>query len=137
MNKFFKRLHSATATTTASSNIKILSVKECLGLEGEQSYFEPNDLVTYAQSLREVEIEQLEQGFDCMQKGLRNIGSIVTRTDKGGRSYAYINFVKLNATVGIKFILESGMKKFILDYQDGKFRPGFSLEELVEEAINI
>jgi hypothetical protein len=137
MNKLFLKLQGASVVTTSSGNKVILTARQFLGLDGGEAYFTPDQLLTYAKSLRDIEVEQGEQVFSCMQAGLRMVGAIITRQDKVGRPYSYLNFIKLNATVGLKLILEHGMKKFILDYQDNKFAVGFSLEELIEEATNV
>ncbi|WP_183578743.1 hypothetical protein HDF18_22640 [Mucilaginibacter sp. X5P1] len=136
MNKLYLRLQSASVVTLPSGNKVILTARKFLGLDGSEGYFSPSQLLTYAQSLREIEVDQIEQVFTCMKNGLRMAGAIVTRPDKAGRPYSYLSFIKLNATVGLKLILEHGMKQFVLDYQDNKFAVGFSFEELIEEALN-
>ena|ERR1700744_5584728 len=136
MNKIFLKLNGTSIVPKASGNTVFITAKHFLGKEGNTSYCSPEKLVEYAKSLREPEIEQLDQAVACMNAGLRTIGTVTTRTDKGGRLYSYLNFVKINATVGLKVILEAGMKQLIADYQDGKIVIGFTLEELVEEAMN-
>ncbi|RYY49280.1 MAG: hypothetical protein EOO06_07575 [Chitinophagaceae bacterium] len=136
MNNIYQRLQSAKTTSLPNGAKAILTPKQFLGIEGSNSYFSVEEFLIYAQSLREVEVEQLDQCIDCMRSGLRMVGAIITRMDKGNRPYSQVKFIKLNANVELKVILEGGMKQFIIDYQDGKFLPGFSLEELVEEATN-
>jgi len=135
MNKVFVRLHGEGVKSTNGSNLK-LTAKLFLGKEGDNPYAAPTGFLKFACSLRETEVEQTEQCLQCMKDGLRTIGSIVTRVDKGGRRYTFLNFLKLNATVGFKYILEGGMDQFLKDYMDGKFQVAFTLEELVEEAMN-
>jgi hypothetical protein len=136
MNKIFLKLNGTSIVPTGSGSTVVITAKHFLGKEGGKTYCSPAKLVDYAKSLREPEIEQLDQAIVCMNAGLRTIGTVTTRRDKGGRMYSYLNFVKINATVGLKIILEAGMKDLIADYQDGKIVIGFTLEELVEEAMN-
>ena len=136
MNKIFLKLNGAQGAPKAAGNTPVISAKQFFGIEGGKQYCQPGMFISYAKSLRENEIEQLEQFIDCMNDGLRTIGTVTTRRDKGGRQYSYLNFVKINATVGIKVILEAGMKQLISDYQDGKIAIDFTLEQLVEEALN-
>jgi len=136
MNKVFLKLNGSSTAPRSSGSTVVITAKQFLGKEGDKPYCSPEKLVDYAKSLREPEVEQLDQTVVCMNAGLRTIGTVTTRRDKGGRMYSYLNFVKINATVGLKVILEAGMKELIADYQDGKIIIGFTLEELVEEAMN-
>ncbi len=122
-------------TQGADHNLK-LSVRECLGFEGKRQYFAPIELITYLRSLREIEIDQLEEGLKYMNEGIRLTGTISKRKDKGNRYYGYLNFVKAKATVGIKIIMEAGMERFIAEYIAGNFIPDFTLEELADAALN-
>jgi hypothetical protein len=135
MKHIFNRLHGTT-NQTSDGNKPVLSAKQFLGKDEGLNYFKPETFVKYAKSLRPQEIEQLGQVFTGMKDGLRIVGSQLTRTDKGGRPYTYLNANRVNATIGAKFILEDGMGDFLKDYMDGKFIVGFTLEELVEEALN-
>jgi hypothetical protein len=121
MNKVFLRLHGANAKSTKGGSNENLTAKQFLGKEGNRCYSTPDAFVKFAERLREPEVEQLDGAFECMQNGDRTIGAIVTRVDKGGRPYTFVNFLKSNATV---------------DYMDGQFKVGFTLDELVEEAMN-
>lgn len=136
MNNVFKRLHGANAKSTKSGSSTVLTAKQFLGKEGDKSYSNPDAFVKFAENLREPEVEQLDGAFECMQNGDRTIGSIVTRFDKADRPYTFVNFLKSNATIGFKYILDGNMKQFLKDYMDGQFKVGFTLEELVEEAMN-
>ncbi len=136
MNKVFLKLNGTDEVPRGGGNTIVITAKQFLGIEGNKKYCDPEKLVQYAKSLRESEVDQLDQTIVCMQAGIRTIGTTITRVDKGGRNYAYLNFAKINATVGLKVILEAGMKELIGDYQDGKIAVGFTREELVEEAMN-
>jgi hypothetical protein len=136
MNKVFLKLNGRVESPRAGGNTAVITAKMFLGKEGNTKYCDSEQLVKYASSLREPEVDQLDQTIDCMKAGIRTIGTTSRRVDKGGRSYAYLNFAKINATVGLKVILEAGMQQLIADYQDGKIVIGFTLEELVEEAMN-
>ncbi|SFS98538.1 hypothetical protein SAMN04487890_107282 [Mucilaginibacter polytrichastri] len=130
------RLHGANAKSTKGGSSIVLTAKQFLGKEGDKPYSNPDEFVKFAERLREPEIEQLDGVFECMQNGDRTIGSIVTRLDKADRPYTFVNFLKSNATVGFKYILEGNMKQFLKDYMDGQFKVGFTLDQLVEEAMN-
>jgi hypothetical protein len=136
MNKIFLKLNGTTSVPKVSGSTRLVTAKGFLGKDGSTGYFKPDELLDYARSLREPEIEQADQTFQCVNAGLRTTGSFVTRVDKGGRQYTYLTFNKINASVGLKVILEGGMKQFINDYQDGKISIDFTLEQLVEEAMN-
>lgn len=136
MNKVFLKLNGTSLVPKSAGSTIVITAKQFLGKEGDKQYCNPDKLVDYAKSLREPEVDQLDETIACMQAGLRTIGTTSRRVDKGGRSYAYLNFVKINATVGLKVILEAGMQQLISDYQDGKIAIGFTLEELIEEAMN-
>ena len=136
MNDSFKRIHSASLEEALNGNRPKLSAQQFLGKNSGTNYFTTDAFLSYAQSLREQEVEQLERVFEAMQGGLRVVGSIVPRTDKGKRQYIFVTFVRPNAGVGYKFILEGGMSKLLQDYMDGKFVLGFTLSELVDEAMS-
>jgi len=133
--KIYSMLHEKEIMTALNGGKPTLTTKQFLGKEEGQSYFKPADFIQFAKSLRPQEVEQLEQILSAMQEGLRIVGSLAKRTDKGGRTYVYLNTNRTNATIGAKLILEEGTNIFLKDYMDGKFVVGFTLEELVEEAL--
>lgn len=137
MIKSYLKLHGSTLEEVLNGNRPTLTAKQFLGKEEGQSYFKQSgEFVTFAKTLRPREVEQLDQLFVSMKEGLQIVGSLETRKDKGGRDYAFVNTRRANATTGSKFILEGGMVPFLKDYMDGKFIIGFTLEELIEEAMN-
>ena len=135
MKDLFKHLHGSTIDEALNGGRPRLTAKQFLGKEDGTAYFKPEEFILYAKSLRPQEIEQLGQVVDGMKEGLRIVGNVAKRTDKGGRAYTYLNTSRVNATVGAKLILEAGIVNFLKDYMDGKFVAGFTLEELVEEAL--
>lgn len=131
--RIFNTLHGGSQ----GSGRDPITAKEFLGKEGSRKY--PSSIeafLTYCKSLRELEIEQLEQFFSNVKAGRRYIGTIVTRMDKGNRPYKYITFNNLGGNRGVKVVVNEWMNKFINDYYDHKIQIDFTLEQLVEEAMN-
>jgi len=131
MDGFFKTLVEAL-----NGGRPTLTAKQFLGKEEGPSYFKPEAFVQFAKSLRPKEISELQEVFTGMAEGLRIGGSIAARTDRGGRKYAFVTVNRTNANTGGKYILEGGTIPFLKDYVDGKFVIDFTLEQLVEEAMN-
>lgn len=113
-----------------------LTAKQFLGKEPGTAYFKPQELVTFAKSLRPREIADLQTVLTGFTDGSRVGGTVAARSDKGGRQYAFITINRANANTGGKYILEGGMVPFLNDYMNGKFIINFTLEQLVEEALN-
>jgi hypothetical protein len=114
-----------------------LTAKQFLSKEPNvKGYSNPTLFLEYLKSLRPPELEQTEQFFDFCKRGVRIIGSVVTRTDRSNRSYQHPAFLDGNTQTGCKVILEAGMKEFLQDYRSGKVSINFTLDELVEDAMN-
>lgn len=114
-----------------------LTAKQFLSKDPKvKGYTTPDAFLTYGKSLRPSEVEQLEQGFSFIKDKVKIIGSLTTRPDRSHRSYAHPTFLHGNAQQGCKIILEAGMKEFLQDYIKGNVAIGFTLEELIEEAMN-
>lgn len=134
MSRLFSRLHEGEQPKGPS---RIMTASQFLGKDPNvKGVSTPEAFLAYGRSLREAEIDQLEQFFGFVKDGVRVIGSIVTRRDKGNRSYQHPNFLMGNATIGTKLILECGMREFLLDYIAGNVSISFTLEELIAEAMN-
>ncbi len=113
-----------------------VTAKSFLGKEEGPNYSTSDNFLKYAKSLREHEVEQLDQFFGFVKDEVQIIGSLITRQDKGNRKYQHPEFNLMNSKQGVKIIMEAGMANFIKDYQKGKIYIDFTLEELVEEALN-
>lgn len=113
-----------------------VTAKSFLGKEEGPNYSNCEKFLTYGKSLREHEVEQLDQFFGFVKEGVQIIGSLITRQDKSNRMYHHPEFNLMNSKQGVKIILEAGMAEFIKDYQKGKIYIDFTLEELIEEAMN-
>ena len=99
-------------------------------------YSTPGEYLTYLQSLRNEEVDDLTKFFDAVKEGLRLSNVTRTRKDRGGRVYLFPIPVQPKSGSGLKIILEAGMTRFIEDYINGKITIEFGLEELAEEALN-
>jgi len=122
-----------------SANIEgaVITASQFLGLEkGKPGYSNHGEYSKYLDSLREAECDELEEFYECIASGLKMLNSTVQRVDRNGRPYIYSNFLKPNAQSGYKVITEAGMLQFIKDYQDGKVKISFSIDELAELAFN-
>ena len=133
--KIYDKLHETEILNALNGGKPTLTPKQFLGKEEGTRYFTSEAFIAFAKSLRPQEVDQLDQVFSSMKEGLRVVGSLVKRKDKGGRDYTYLNTNRVNATIGAKFILEQGMTSFLEDYMNGKFIVGFTLEELIDEAM--
>ena len=134
MNRIFLKLKSVNPKSGSTLE---LTVKQWLNRDPEvKGYSTAEAFIPYAESLRESEVEQLDQCFTNFKNGLRIVGNLVTRLDKANRPYQHPGFLQGNATIGCKVILEAGMKEFLQDYIAGKVSIKFTLEELIEEALN-
>lgn len=134
MNKLFLKLNGEGSKEVASH---VITVSQWLNKDPKvKGYSDPETVILYAKSLRAQEIEQLEQFFNYVRNGVRIIGSLVTRKDRSNRSYQHPTFLNGRSSTGTKVILEAGMKDFLNDYMEGKVSINFTLEELVEEALN-
>ncbi|MGN6177839.1 MAG: hypothetical protein ACTHNW_01585 [Mucilaginibacter sp.] len=125
-----------TLTEALNGGRPTLTARQFLGKEEGISYFKPPELIAFAKTLRPNEISALETIFEGMADGCRVGGTIASKKDKGGRRYAFVTMDRANANSGGKYILEGGMVQLLKDYMNAKFVIGFTLEELVEEALN-
>ncbi|GAB3915368.1 hypothetical protein [Mucilaginibacter boryungensis] len=132
----YNKLHGETIAALLNDGRPKLTAKQFLGKDGTNAYYNNETLLSFVKTLRPQEISEMQEILKGMSEGLRIVGTIASRTDKGGRRYAYLNLQHVNANTGGKFILEDGTTRFLNDYMNGKFVVGFTLEELVEEAMN-
>lgn len=133
MNKLFMSLHDDDEPKSGYK--QVLTASQFLGKDRNvKGVTTPEAFLTYGKSLREEEIDQLNQFFGFVKGQVRVIGSLVTRRDKGNRPYQYAGFLMGNATIGTKIITEAGMGEFLQDYIAGKVTINFTLEELIAEA---
>ncbi len=131
--KIYNKLHQETGGKGPQG----LTARQFLNKEPNvKGYSHPTLFLEHLKSLRPPELEQQEQLFDFCKNGVRIIGSAITRLDRSNRSYQHPTFLTGNTQTGCKVILEAGMKEFLLDYRAGKVTINFTLEELVEEAMN-
>lgn len=128
-------IHKDEIESALNDGRPILTAKQFLGKAEGTKYFEPEGLMKYVRSLRPKEVYHTKEVFSSMQSGYRVVGSLAGQPDKGKRWYVFVNFHRGNATTGAKLILEGGMTQFLQDYADFKFVVGFTLEELIEEAL--
>src|SRR5690606_34771626 len=84
--------------------------------EGKTGYSNPLEYSIYLDSLRESELDDLEEFFEKINEGHRMANSTVRRVDKSGRPYIYCSFILPNANPGYKIITEAGMLELIKDY---------------------
>ena len=132
MEDLYEHLHGATS----KDGRPILTARQLLGKEEGIAYFNSANALIYIRSLRPAELSDFGQVLSFMREGLRIVGNLSPRKDRGKRMYIYPNAQSENATVGAKYILEGGSIPFFKDYCDRKFVINFTLEELVEEAMN-
>ncbi|WP_423149205.1 hypothetical protein [Rubrolithibacter danxiaensis] len=132
--KLFNKLHGGSEGSGHDGSL--ITAKVFLGKEDGTNYFTAKGFVEYAKSLREHEVEQLEQFFEFVKNGHRIVGTLITRKDKAGRPYQHPPFHMAKSSQGVKVITEGGMAVFIKDYQEGRITINFTLEELIEEALN-
>ena len=130
----YSKLHGGSQGSNLNQNL--VTAKAYLGKETGSNYSTPEKFVSYAKSLREHEVEQLQQFFDFVKNGKRIVGTLIGRKDRAGRPYLHPSFHMANSSQGVKVIIEGGLGAFIKDYQEGKVTIDFTLEELVEEALN-
>lgn len=136
MKEIYAKLHAVEIEKVMNGGRPTLTAKQFLGKEGSHVYYDATSFLTYAKSLRPNELTDLSQVMTFMNEGLRFTGSLAPRQDKGGRRYVWCSANRTNSTTGAKLILEKGTTKFLEDYVNGKFVVGFTLEELIEEAMN-
>jgi hypothetical protein len=132
MRNITERLHGSDR----KDGRPLLTARQFLGKDEGLSYFKPDRFIAYAKSLKPREINNLRVIFEGMSEGLSIVGDLSSREDKGGRSYKYPEFRSANAQSGAKLIMEDGMIPFLKDYMNAKFIVGFTVDELVEEALN-
>lgn len=137
MIKSYLKLHGSTLEEVLNGNRPTLTAKQFFGKEEGQSYFEqPEQFITFAKGLRPKEVAHLDRVISDMRLGRRVTNVTEAKDDKGGRQYLMVTMTRGNADVQSKFILEGPMVQFLDDYMDAKFIAGFTLEELIEEAMN-
>jgi hypothetical protein len=122
------------ATQVNSSDAINLTVQMFFGAEGHNAYFAKQSWLDYGASLRDSEVDDLRKLLQCFGLNMRMQGNSQLRHDVKMRLYAYHQFYKPRASVGVKIIYAHGMERFISDYQDGLIAIGFTLEELTAEA---
>jgi hypothetical protein len=136
INDAFSRLHGATLEEALNGGRPVITVKQFLGKEEGTSYFTPQSFVEYAKSLRPSEVADLEQVLIFMQEGLRIGGKLKMQTDRGKRKYVFLEATRANSSTGAKLIIEAETRQLLQDYVNAKFVINFTLDELVEEAMN-
>ena len=130
----FNKLHGGSQGPSRAG--KLVTTKMFLGKEGYNPYMAPEEVVSYAKSLRPHELEQMEEYFHCLKRGLRQTGPVITRIDKGNRPYQHPLFHDTSSTPTMKVIIEGGMKAFVADCRSGAIHINFTFDELIEEALN-
>jgi len=136
LNEAFKRLHGATLEEALNGGRPVINAKQFLGKEQGTSYFTPERFLEYAKSLRPSEVGDFEQVLLFMQEGLRINGKLTVQTDRGKRKYVYLEAERANSQTGAKLIIEAETGVLLQDYVNAKFVINFTLDELVDEAMN-
>lgn len=136
MQNIFKQMVAIKSGDTTNETVNEITVTQFLGLEPGTAYCTPEKIIKYGKSLRDEEAQQFDQLFQNFKAGNRMTGALIKRTDRGNRSYVMVNFLQLKGNVGLKVIVEDQILQLITDYREGKIAINFTLEELIEAALN-
>jgi hypothetical protein len=112
----------------------ILTAAMFFGKMGSFKYADPNQFLAFGETLRDEDEESLAHFFDLAKEGLLMSGKGKKLTDRGGRSYSYITFLRAGGPDGAKVVLFGNIAQFIKDYHNRRFRTDFTLNDLIDEA---
>lgn len=101
----------------------------------QNGYMSKNELGNYLSGLQEIDFKRFERLFELMSKRFPINNFPVIRPDlRDGENVVWLKFKLPNALQNLRIVCDENILRFIQDYQEGKFRNGFQLEELITEA---
>ena len=106
----------------------------CLGIVGNLKYLSPKVLLEFIDTGRIDDVNDFEAFVQNVNEKGKYRYTRKVRSDKGGQTYKYVDFLESNGPAGCKVVLIGNMEQFIIDYNKGLFVTNFTLEDLVTEA---
>jgi len=100
--------------------------------ESTTGYFTPDEMEDYIATVKVNPhgLTYFDILFENFQLGNKITSPLLTKIDRGGNEYLWVQFSKGEPT---KVILLHGMYQFIKDYQKGVIRPDFDGYAVIEE----
>ena len=98
-------------------------------------YMSKDDFKDYLSGLVVRDFVKFERLFELTNKKfpINNVPVIITDKDDF-ENVVWLKFKLPNSEQRLRIVCDEKILRFIKDYQEGKFRNGFSLEELIIEA---
>lgn len=98
-------------------------------------YMSKEELGNYLNSIQELDFLRLQRAFEYSFKKFPINNFLVKRLDTAdSEDVVWCKFKLPNSVQSIRLVFQEGLMRFLQDYQEGKFRNGFQLDELLQEA---
>lgn len=106
--------------------------------ENVNGYFAKTEFLTYSRSLSEGLQDQLNLFFEYTCEGYSITSLPIESEDREtGDAVIWVTFKLPNTPQKFRMIYHPGLLKFIKEFQQGKIKPSFTFDQLIEEALAI
>lgn len=114
----------------SGGNKRNMSASDFLMEVNPHGYCSRNGLIDYFKDTGEQNLNKFEIALEYIKKGY-DINSLpIVQTDDNRQEYMWLRFELPKSEQLIRLIVIERMANFIKDYQQGKIKPDFTLEEL-------
>lgn len=129
MNNLFNRFNAKKEVSSAAKADLFFTENNVNGYMSKESF------TNYLSGLQENDFMKFERFLDFTSKMFPINNIPISRVDKyDNEEVIWLKFKLPNAEHRIRILYDENILRFIKDYQEGKFRNRFTLEELILEA---
>jgi hypothetical protein len=106
--------------------------------ENVNGFMAKSELLSYVRSLTPPQQDQQDLFFEYTVEGF-SISSLPIASDdkETGETVMWVTFKLPKAPQNFRMIYHPGLLRFIKEYQQGKIKPSFTFDQLIEEALKI
>ena len=106
--------------------------------ENVNGYMSKKDMLSYSRALSQSQQDQLDLFFEYTAAGFSIISLPIESEDKeSGEIVIWTKFQLPNSPQNFRMIYHPGLLRFIKECQQGKIKPSFTFDQLIEEALTI
>lgn len=105
--------------------------------DNPNGYLSKEGLMTHVEGFEENEPQQFMDAFEQMRQGKRlKYNPTIQTHQKNGAKYLWLEFQYPRGTRGFKVVINDDLLRLIEDYVMGKVSIHFTIEDLVDVALN-
>jgi hypothetical protein len=106
--------------------------------ENVNGYMSKKEMLAYSRALTTGQQDQQDLFFEYTAEGFSISSLPIASEDKEtGETVIWTSFKLPKAPQNFRMIYHPGILRFIKEYQQGKIKPSFTYDQLIEEALKI